>query len=361
MRIGIDASRAFVNERTGTENYSYQMIKNILQFPESLGHQWILYTKSSNDDQFSKLPNVHVQVISMSHLWTQIGLASRTWIDGIDCLWVPAHTLPVLRKPGLKTIVTIHGIEYEYLPSFQNPLQRWYLPLSTVYAVKSAEKLIAVSEFTKQQLVERLNADPGKITVIHEGTDIQNLKNNERRSEILKKYKLESKKYLLFIGTVQPRKNLKRLIDTFPDIQNKQIELVIIGKLGWGYEDLQINKQPGVKFLQYVDDDERDILLKSALAYVQPSVTEGFGLPILEAFSAGIPVVSSSGGALAEVVGDAGLLFDPFSMPEMKNQISKIVSDDDLRNKLIARGKQRLMNFSWKKAAQETYKILTGI
>ena len=153
MRIGIDASRAFGRDRTGTENYSYEIITRMLKLPQAKKHTWILYTKEN---------------IKLPYLWTQVGLAYKTWTDNLDVLWVPAHTLPVLARPGLAKVVTIHGIEYEWLPAYENWLQRWYLPLSTQYAVMSASRIIAVSQFTKKQLVERLGADPKKITVIHE-------------------------------------------------------------------------------------------------------------------------------------------------------------------------------------------------
>lgn len=162
MRIGIDASRAFGSQKTGTERYSYEIITRLLKLPEISKHEVILYTKEN---------------IKLPFLWTQIGLAYRTWVDKLDVLWVPAHTLPILRPPSqmlwrgkhLKTVVTIHGIEYEWLPAYENWLQRWYLPLSTKYACWAANKIIAVSEFTKKQLVERLGADPKKIEVVYEG------------------------------------------------------------------------------------------------------------------------------------------------------------------------------------------------
>src|SRR3989344_2044970 len=158
---------------------------------------------------------VILKEIPLPYLWTQAGLAARTWIDGLDVLWVPAHTLPVLRKPGIKTVVTIHGLEYEWLPAYENWLQRWYLPLSTQYAVHAASKIIAVSEFTKQELIRRLQARPGKITVVHEGYDPTFSLASANEQSVLKTYKLKPKSYLLFVGTVQPRKNLKRLIEVF--------------------------------------------------------------------------------------------------------------------------------------------------
>jgi glycosyltransferase involved in cell wall biosynthesis len=344
MRIGIDASRAFGSQRTGTENYSYQMIKHLLALPEANNHEWVLYTREN---------------IRLPFLWTQLGLAVRTWTDRLDVLWIPAHTLPVLRRPSLRTVVTIHGIEYEYLPAFENRLQRWYLPLSTSYAVHNASKIIAVSQFTADQIKQRLGGDPQRIAVVHEGWSMDSQATTKDTKSFLKKYDLKPKGYILFVGTIQPRKNIKRLIEAYTSLRNDNIELVLVGKLGWNYEDLPIDKDPKIKFLRYINDAERDIVIQNALVYVQPSITEGFGLPILEAFNAGVPVVSSNGGALPEVVGDAGLLFDPLNIEDMGIKLAKVVGSAQLRNDLIAKGKHQLSHFSWEKAAIMTYKILT--
>ena len=226
MRIGIDASRAFVDNPTGTERYSYEVITRLLKLPEAKKHTWILYVRPQflisnfkflNNDQMFKCPNVQIREIPLSRLWTQVGLAARTWVDDLDVLWVPAHTLPVLRKPGIRTVVTVHGLEYEWLPEYENWLQRWYLPLSTKYAVMSASRIIAVSEFTKRQLVERLGADERKIAVIHEGVTRQRLETSVQR--------LVKGKYLLFVGTIQPRKNLVRLIEAFSRLDARRYTL----------------------------------------------------------------------------------------------------------------------------------------
>lgn len=383
MRIGIDASRAFVKNPTGTERYSYEVITRILKLPEAKKHTWILYTRNSPPAaaypslKLREGGGVSYKRINLPFLWTQAGLAYRTWVDRLDVLWIPAHTLPVLRKPGIKTVVTIHGIEYEWLPQYENWLQRWYLPLSTQYAVMRASRIIAVSEFTKKQLVERLHAKPEKIKVVHEGcntapSDPSPNLGEGRKGEVLEKYGLKSKKYLLFVGTVQPRKNLVRLIQAFSNITPRpplnlrggdNLKLVIVGKLGWNYQEvLEAPEKYGVKeqivIVGYINDIERDIILHNALVYVQPSITEGFGLPVLDAFSAGIPVVSSNGGALPEIIGDAGMLFDPYDQLDILDKLAKVVSNHKLRKELMVKGNLRTRKFNWKIAANKTYNIL---
>ena len=364
MRIGIDASRAFMKEPTGTERYSFEIITRLVALPEAKRHEWVLYTRISP----SSIPplnlrggeGVILRQIRLPFLWTQAGLAARTWVDKLDVLWVPAHTLPILRNPKVKTVVTIHGIEYEWLPAYENRLQRWYLPLSTKYAVRSAKKIIAVSEFTKRQLVERLGADQGKIEVVYEGVGAQILNPKHEilnKSQILKKFNLKPKKYILFVGTIQPRKNLERLVQAFSGLEFRDLNLVLCGKWGWGFEKLQGIKNKNIIFTGYVNDEERQVLLENALVYVQPSITEGFGLPVLEAMAAGVPVASSSGGALAEVVNEAGELFNPLDTDDMRNKIERAMGNTKL---LIVKGKKRVGEFSWDKAAIETYNILTN-
>lgn len=420
MRIGIDASRAFVDRPTGTERYAFEVITRMMRLEEARKHEWILYTRKvskSESDRVTELKNTchsaTFVTLRLPFLWTQVGLAYRTWVDRLDVLWVPAHTLPVLRKPGIKTVVTIHGIEYEWLPAYENQLQRWYLPLSTKYAVLAAKKLIAVSKFTKRQLIERLGGNERKITVIHEGFNPEILNSNievPNKFKILNKYQLKPKKYLLFVGTVQPRKNLVRLVEAFSRLtkasgkyhppfnslplnlrgrgREGDFKLVIAGKLGWNYQEvLEAPKRFGVAdkvvFTGYCSDVERDILLKNALVYVQPSITEGFGLPVLEAMAAGVPVVSSWGGALNEILNitpsgsslkskirfassavrgesatQAGILFDPKDVNDMIRALRQMISLHTTRLKYVKLGKRRVKDFSWDKAAEKTLNIL---
>lgn len=370
MTIGIDASRAFIDKRTGTEEYSYQIITHLLRLADTSNIKWVLYTKKliNKNEIIAEFSNTNLKIIEIKlpYLWTQIGLALHTWVDRLDVLWVPAHTLPLLRRPGLKTVVTIHGIEYEWLPAYENPLQRLYLPLSTQYAVMSASRIIAVSDFTKNQLVSRLGADKSKIKVIHEGVSAnENVITKKETS--LEKYGLIAKQYILFIGTIQPRKNLVRLITAFKQLLSdpkfQKLKLLVIGKWGWSFSDvLKTIQDPELKdhivTVGYTSNAERDTLLHNGLVYVQPSITEGFGLPVLEAMSHRVPVVSSFGGALKEVVGDAGILFDPYDISDMSHKLELVIGNPTLQKQLIAKGLRQVKLFSWQRAALQTLKVL---
>lgn len=373
MIIGIDASRAFVSDKTGTENYSYYLIKEMLRLPESHPHTFVLFIRPNVilPDEISGYSNVIVKVIRWKYLWTQVGLAWETWKKPvIDVLWIPAHTLPVLRNPKVKTIVTIHGLEYKWLPEYKNLLQRWYLPLSTFYAAANATKLIAVSDFTRSQLIKELHTDKKKIKVIYEGVD-------ERAQ--CHSVTVQRQKYILFVGTVQPRKNLAALVEAF-SIFAKQFpdyKLVIAGGIGWVAEDvLQAPGRYGVQekviFTGRISDSGLREFYGNAALYVQPSITEGFGLPILEAMNSGIPVISSDGGALPEVVGEGGVIVkisnhkfsnSPIGATfpvRLARAMERVISDKKLKKRLIAMGHERVKVFSWQKAALETFKVIVG-
>jgi glycosyltransferase involved in cell wall biosynthesis len=363
MRIGIDASRAFERQRTGTENYSYQIIKTLLALPEADKHDWVIYVREGGKDFDIQNKRIDIVRVGLPRLWTQAGLAARTWIDKLDVLWVPAHTLPILRKPGMKTVVTIHGIEYEWLPAYENRLQRWYLPLSTRYAAATATRVIAVSQFTKRQLIERLGVQADKICVIYEGAEIEPVK--AEAAKVLSQWNLKKGEYLLFVGTVQPRKNLARLIEAVARMK-KPVKLVIAGKLGWNFNDvleapLRFGIPQEVEIVGYINDTERNSLLLNSAGLVLPSITEGFGLPIVEAMAAGVPVAASTGGALPEVVGEAGLLFDPEDVVDICQKLTILIEDKNLRRQMVEKGICRAKEFRWEKAAQHTLKVLEGV
>jgi len=384
MIIGIDASRAFISDRTGTENYSYHVITQILQLPEAKKHVFVLFIRPN-----SKIPseivgydNVIVKNIKFKYLWTQLGLAWETWKKPqIDVLWIPAHTLPVLRKPGIQTVVTIHGLEYQWLPEYKNILQKWYLPLSTYYAAKAASGIIAVSDFTAKQLQKETLIDKKSIKVIHEGFEYSSIPARldarqvvQYSSKALNKFGLEKEKYILFVGSVQPRKNLVALIEAFSQLRlqlrgdTSQIKLVIAGGIGWMADDIlqapyRFGVQEKVIFTGRISDLELDDLYSHAQMYVQPSITEGFGLPVLEAMGHGVPVISSDGGALSEVVGEAGVIVSLKNgfVSELAKSMAKLCENSEIRAKLVVAGKKRVGELTWFKTAKETLKYLIDI
>ena len=388
MLIGIDASRAYVSDKTGTENYSYHLINAMLRLPEAKSHTFVLFIRPNTivPKEIVGYSNVIVKEVKFKYLWTQVGLAWETYQKlTIDVLWVPAHTLPVLRRPGLKTVVTIHGLEYQWLPEYKNWLQKWYLPLSTYYAAKYADKLIAVSQFTANQLKKELHTSSKKIKVVYEGVDFGQLEYSE--NQLYQQFGVTKKQYVLFVGTIQPRKNLVALIEAFALIAKDLpgIKLVIAGAVGWDYEEVlrapsRYGIQEKVVFTGRVGELELSQLYQGAALYVQPSITEGFGLPVLEAMAHKVPVVSSDGGALKEVVGSAGIIVqleNPKSeilnpkqtlnskmqsefVDRLADAMKQVLSSKKQQSSLISMGLKRVKSFTWEKAAKDSLEVIVG-
>lgn len=366
--IGVDASRGFISEKTGTETYSSELIQALLKLPEAAKFNWRLYVKQPIKENFSD--NVEVVVIPWKRFWTQAGLALELNRRPVDTLFIPAHTLPALRPKGIKTVVTIHGLEYEFLPEYYQFPQKLLLNRSTEYAVREADRLIAVSNWTKKQLVERLKADPKKISVIHEGVGQRFLHlkeyglNKTLARQVRHKYSLPDK-YLLFVGTIQPRKNLVRLIEAFSNISHlgSNIYLVIAGKIGWLAEEIyQAPKKFGVadrvKFLGRVADPDLPAVYSLATVFVWPSLMEGFGLPLIEAMTCGVPIITSSRGALPEVAGEAALIVDPENVSQLAEAIKLMLESPELRQALVEKGYRQSAKFNWIATAKKTIAML---
>lgn len=359
MLIGFDASRAFNKNRTGTENYSFQILSNILKIDHT--NNYHIYIRP-----FVEVPDLAVHpynfiTIPFPRLWTQAGLALQTFKDkDLDVLFVPSHTLPLIRRPALKTVITVHDLGAEYLPQTHQLKQRLYLKLMTNYQLKTATHIIAVSEATKKDLIQKAGIPQEKISVIYEGYN----------KELFRPKKPVSAAYpyFLFVGTIQPRKNLDRLIKAYakflqhPSVTTHPPQLVLVGAKGWLSDTIyklpsQLGLEDKIKFLGYVPDKDLPKLYQEALALVFPSLFEGFGLPILEAMASGCPVLTSNLSSLPEAAGKAGLLVNPYSEEEVSQGLIQIM-DGKTREKLIQAGLQQVKKFSWQKAARETLKIL---
>jgi glycosyltransferase involved in cell wall biosynthesis len=374
MTIGFDGSRAFTSSKTGTENYSYQLLKHLSQIDTQ--NYYVVYLRPGINISESWPKNFRFVTIPLPRLWTQLGLAYRTFIDPIDLLFTPSHTLPLVRRPGLKTLITVHDLGAEYLPQTHQLKQKLYLNLMTHYQLKTATKILAVSEATKKDLVHKVGIKSGKITVTYEGFDSKLFKPVPRDivNNYLKQFDIQSGNYYLFIGTIQPRKNLKNLIiayqqailtpKNFSKQNNNLPKLVLIGGKGWLADDIytlpkSLGIEKYVKFLGYIEAEKLPYFYSGAKSFLFPSLFEGFGLPILESFACNCPVLTSNSSSMPEVAGDGAILVDPKSVESISNGIVTI-SNDNIREDLIKKGKLQLQKFSWEKCAQETLEVINS-
>lgn len=362
MIIGYDGSKLSTEHKTGTEHYAAALLQHLLKIDQV--NTYRVYTHQRLDLDYLNVPNVEQRPIELPRLWTQVGLAKEVWANQPDVLFIPAHTMPIIHKSGLKTVVTIHDLGYEYLPQHHQFPQKLYLNRTTEYAASHATRLIAVSQFTKQDLINKLHVPQERIDVVYEGvepmarpleSDIQAVKN---------KHNLTSK-YLLFVGTIQPRKNLIRLIEAFANLssQHPDLQLVLAGGKGWLSHEIyqapaQFKVEDKVKFLGYIDEVDKPALYAGAEATALVSLFEGFGLPVIESMAVGTPVIASSSSSLPEVVGQAGVLVDPENVQDITQGLEKIISQAELREQCVSLGYEQSKKFNWQKAAQKTLAVL---
>ncbi len=380
MIVGFDASRAQVPERAGPENYTYKLLENLLRLDQSNFYRLYYNPRSSR----LKLPfppqssSFQLQPISWPKLWTQAGLAFECLLNPPGVLFIPAHTIPLIHRPNLKTVVTIHDVGFQkFLEQYQRRWWRLYGGRISNFAARAATHVIAVSESTKRDLIEKLEVRQEKITVDNEGDDknknkVQSASGGSKFKidEVKRRYEIDGD-YLLFVGTIQPRKNLVRLIKAFSRLTSHfpSLNLVIAGKKGWLTEEIyeapkKLGIEERVKFLGYVPTDDVVSLMNGALAFVFPSLYEGFGLVVLEAMACGCPVVVSNISSLPEVVGSArggsevGVLVDPYNVEDITRGIETVLGLSETRRRdLVEKGLQRAQKFTWQKTARETIKV----
>ncbi len=377
MIIGIDASRATGERLTGTELYSREIIRALVQVAAQHApqHRFRLYTRTTDVVPSITGDNIEHAHIKQARLWTHKGLAREIAERPPDALFIPAHVLPFSRPTGLRTVVTLHDVGYRHFPSAHPFVQRVYLDLSTAFSARFATQLIAVSEATRHDVMKFYRVPAAKIEVVHEGLVPLPEVSLQEIEATRTKFNLSAEQpYFLHIGTMHPRKNLRRLLLAFAalcdsmqsPIPNHQSPfLVLAGSPGWGGEDLPalaraLGLAERVRFAGYISEAEKSALLRGAYAYVAPSLYEGFGLPVLEAQSVGTPVLCSNTSALPEVAGEGALLFDPSNERAIAAALQCILLDKALRASLIPKGHANVQRFSWQAGARAILGVLGG-
>lgn len=361
MKIGIEAERANHPTKTGVEHYAHQLI---LQFAElDKENEYILYLRTQPQEWIKKLPsNFKFKVMPFPFFWTQLRLSWEFMFkkNRPDVLFVPASTMPLIHPA--KTVVTVHDEAFMYYPETYTPFMRYFHMFCDVLVSQTAWKIIAVSEATKKDFIKFWKVNPDKITVVHHGYTPQETISYKLSAD---SFQGLPEKYVLFLSTLQPRKNLEGLIKAFRLLKNEHRELphklVVVGKPGWKsetiLEDIEKNKD-FVVYLNYVTDEERSVIYKNASAFCLPSFYEGFGMWILEAWDAGVPVITSKISSMPEVGGDACEYCDPHDKQSIKKAVERVLLDSSHASVLAIRGRKRLQEFSWRKCGENTLAIL---
>ena len=370
LSIGIDASRSLRAEPTGTEFYSRQIIGHMLAEPNSR-FAFRLYAPESPSAEAMRgaAPPAHdqravtVRTLPGNRLWTHRRLAWEVCRRPPHALFVPAHVVPFLPPPLLPpTVVTLHDTGYRYFPRSHTALQRLYLEISTRWSAAAAERIIAVSRHTADDLQRFYGVPAAKIRVIHEAAAPR----PPARGREAATAPVYERPFALYVGTIQPRKNLLRLIDAFGRLTRQEEigwDLVLAGRWGWLSQEYEQHVAASglsgrVHFPGYLPDAAVAALMQKALFFAFPSLFEGFGLPVLEAQTTGVAVMCAKNSALPEIAGDAALLVDPENVDEIAAAMLRLSRDEALRQELIAKGYENVKRFSWEKAARETLAVL---
>lgn len=366
MLIGIDASRAFLKERTGIEEYCYQVIKNLRGKLD--GHEVVLYLRNYQSVDFEIPEKWKIKKINFPRLWTQVGLSFEMWKNPAGILFVPAHTVPLFHPEN--TVVTVHGLEYEFVPEAYSFWERLYMRWSIKNSCRWANKIISVSKNTRKDLIDLYKVPDNKIKVVYEGYNNLDSHNSQLDTGIGKNsYGLQVTSYgsyLLFIGRIEERKNIIGIIKTFEVLKEKfkiPHKLVLAGRMGYGFEKIEKYLDASewkneIVLTGFVSEEEKWKLLGSADVFMFPTFYEGFGIPILEAQSMGVPVVCSNISSLIEIAAGSAVLVDPNEPELISDKTNVLLKEEPYRKEIIRKGYENAKRFSWDKCAEEISHVI---
>lgn len=359
LNIAVDASRTTLARRTGTERYALALLRALLSLDTP--HHFTLYFRDQPPpDLLPAGPHVTRRVIPLARLWTHARFAAALWAVRPDVTFVPAHALPIF-FPG-PAVVTVHDLGYHFFPAAHPGWSRRYLVWSTPFSANRATYVLADSAATRRDLSDVYGISPKKIQVVYPGVaeTLQPVVDQQVLAQVRQKYDLPER-YLFFLGTLQPRKNIARLVQAYAasNVYADGVALVLGGAQGWLYDPAWTADIPGVREIGFVDDGDIAALYSAAEALVFPSLYEGFGFPVVEAMRCGTPVITSNTSSLPELAGDAAVTVDPLAVAQIADAIRQMVEmGDDDRAEMIARGVQQAAQFTWEAAAQTTLHVL---
>jgi glycosyltransferase involved in cell wall biosynthesis len=371
MKIGYDAKRAFLNN-TGLGNYSRWLVKALAQqHPENT---YYLYTPKVKPNprlnflqQFSNIITVTPVGKLIKSWWRSKGIVEDLQRDGINVYHGLSHELPIgIGDSGIKSVVTVHDLIFMRFPEQFGRISRTIYRLKVTKACTVAGKIIAISKKTKDDIVELLGIDAAKIKVVYQGCDpiFKVEQSAEQKASVSLKYKLPAD-FILSVGTIEERKNLLLVVKALSQVENN-IPLVVVGK---PTKYLNIVKQytaannlaDRVIFLHGVEFADLPAIYQLARIFVYPSRYEGFGIPVLEAITSGTPVIAAKGSCLEEAGGNGSLHVDPDDYADLAKKINHVLSDEQLQQKMIAKGKEYSLNFEDEKLADQLMQIYNNL
>lgn len=363
MKVGVDA-RLLSRPLTGIGRYTLEMC---LALCEIEGISLFLYSPSDIDESLvGRLSKATIKTGSWSNpilrqLWTESYLPLWAKKDGVDLFWGAAHRLPRWLPKRVARVVTIHDLVWKYAGDTMRPLSRQLERYQMPIAVKAADAIVTDSNATAEAINKEFSTNANKLSVVPLGV---NLSKKLAPFESLEKQGI-NQPYFLFVGTLEPRKNLSRLLTAYSYLAaplRERAMLVIAGGKGWGGVDIKdmvadLGLERHVHILGYIDESALATLYANALFLTMPSLYEGFGLPIVEAMAYGVPVLTSNNSSMPEVAGNAGLLIDPLDTQSIKNGLEKMIGNDELRKGLAMNARENATRFNWNTAADKLLSV----
>ncbi len=368
LTIGFDAKRYFLN-RSGLGNYSRDLVRMLAtNFPDQ---RYILYSPKLSEFASVVPKGVEVRVPSskmdrlIPNVWRSKTIANDLRKDDVSLFHGLAGELPQgLKRKNIKTIVTIHDLIYLRYPELYKPIDRFIYNQKSKYAVQNADCIIAISQQTKEDIIQYYRIPEDRIQVIYQGCHPA-FKQNFTAAEI-KEFKQRlnlPEEYLLNVGTIEPRKNAFQIVKAIKDMD---IPLVIVGRstpyvAGIKEYLVKHNMEDRVIFLSGMSMSELALIYAGARIFIYPSKFEGFGIPIIEALYAGIPVISNKFGVFPEAGGPASAYIDPENIDELSDTIQKVLGSEELREKMITEGKAYVQKFDDQVIAQQLMECYSAL
>lgn len=371
MRIAIN-TLAMKRELYGVGNYIKSLVWSLSKIDRE--NEYVLFASEDNVCHLRGLgENFRFELAPSNRVfrlpWEQSALPLRLKQKRVDVYHGPAFVTPFVKTCG--QVVSIHDMTFHLVPERHSLLKQMYFRSMIPRAVRGSDQVIAISESTKSDLLRIVeDVDERKVSVVPHGVDkrFQPIREAQRLAEVRKKYNLP-KEFILFVGLIEPRKNLDTLVDAYAaDSLSERFDLVLAGSRGWGYSGLlekiaKSSVKDRIRMPGYIADEDLPALYSAAAAFVYPSLYEGFGLPVLEAMACGTPVITSSVSSLPEVAGDGALLVDPRDTDALASALQRILRDKEFRQDLSRRASQRAQLFTWEQTARKTldvYKQVAG-
>lgn len=379
MIVSLDLEPCF-NNRSGIGIYTYNIAKNLTKFKdlELYSELFSFLGKNKFDANYNEL-RVKAHICKLFNygiyrrVWNVIPATYNQLLNTHSDIY---HFFDYIVPPRIegKVITTIHDMTYLLYPEMVEKKTMKRIEKDILYSVNRADKIVTVSESSKNDIIKLLNVDKNKIEVVYNGVEYNEFSkchSEEQKFKVKKKYKLPDR-YILYMGTLEPRKNIESIIKSFnlfklnANIKLKDMKLVIAGKKGWMYTSIfnlvnELMLENEVVFTDYVDDIDKPIIYNMASLFVFPSVYEGFGIPVLEAMASSVPVIASNIPALSEVSGDAAVLIEPKDIESIAEHMSYILLHNEYRKQLIEIGREQVKKFKWECSAKKLYDIYSDI